>query len=310
MRSKWLIGLLVILVIAVAAVFLDPTLVLWGYIKREPFFNGRPVSYWNKALQNQDSAMQAEATQKLKDGGPAAAPILVALLTEKTSTGWASATVRVQVADLLGQMGQQEGGVKALVVALGDEDPHVRKVAATSLRTLAPASREAIPKLAATLAAGDAASIEAARALCEFRAEASPAIPELLAALKAKDSVLRWNAAKTLGKIGPSAKDTVPALIAAFTDEDAEVREHAAEALGDIGPDAKDGVPELIKLLKDPAPKVRKDAARSLGKIGPSAKSAVPALKPLLKDEDVRVRDLTAQALRILDPEYAKDIKP
>lgn len=52
---KKLLALLALLVLAVPlALWLDPTGVLLGWLRGEQFFQGRPTSYWNAALQDQD----------------------------------------------------------------------------------------------------------------------------------------------------------------------------------------------------------------------------------------------------------------
>src|SRR4051794_29142717 len=131
MKCKVLcIGLILLVVVIGAAIFLDPTAVLWGYLKREPFFNGRPATYWHRALKSQDPTVQKETDEKLKAGGPAAVPVLIVLLTEKRDAG----DVRWKAAEILGNMGADGAdAVPALATALRDDDPHVRAVAATAL---------------------------------------------------------------------------------------------------------------------------------------------------------------------------------
>lgn len=307
MTGKHLIlGLAVLVLVGVGAVFLDPTCVVWGYLKGEPFYHNRPVTYWHKTLKDQDPKVQEATFRTFKEGGAAGVPILVALLKEKTASGKDDPSVRLQAVTLLKELGPEaRDAVPALVEALKDDDLHVRTVAAATLEPLAPkeATTEVIPNLMALLPAHDAASAAAARTLSRFGPEARPAIPALLEMLKAKDARVRLNAARTLGKIKADAVGAVPDLITmALKDEDPKAREHAAEALGDIGPAASEGVPALIEVvMKDKVARVRRDAARSLGQIGPpAALPAVPALKGLLKDEDKEVREFAAKALRLL----------
>jgi HEAT repeat protein len=309
-RKRLLLGLAVGLpVVLIAAIFLDPTCVLLGYLRGEAFHRGRPTSWWKKALENPAPVVQAETFQNLKGGGQSAARVLVALLGEKSSSGWKSADVRWKAADLLGQVGPDATDTApALIEALKDEDLHVRTVAATSLGVLKPLPREAIPNLIALLGSGDRDSVAAARTLSLFGPEARSAIPALVEAMQAKDSEVRWNAIRTLGKIGPEARTAVPALIKALKDEDALVREHAAESLGEIGPDAREAVGPLIETLKDRVARVRRDTARSLGQIGEAARPAIPRLKELLGDPDKQIRQAVTKALRALgaDPGKAK----
>lgn len=81
--------------------------------------------------------------------------------------------------------------------------------------------------------------------------------------------------AEALGYIGPPA---VPELVAALKSPDPLVRKNAAEVLARMGSDAKPAVAALVQLLDDPDETIRKTAARTLGRIGPDAAAAVPAL--------------------------------
>jgi HEAT repeat protein len=302
-RIRLFLGLVVVAVAAaVAAVLLDPTHVLRGHLLGEVFYRGRPASYWGKCLTSEDPSVQAESVQTLTDGGESATDVLVVLLKQQGSDGWQSAEVRWKAAEILGRLGPKAGDHAAdLIAALKDDDMHVRTVVAESLGTLEPPPREAIPALISMLEKGDPSSTAAAKTLGWFGEEAAVAVPTLCAALKAKDSELRFNAAKTLGRIGPSAETAIPALVAALKDEVPRVRERSAESLGDIGPKAAVAVPDLIALLKDPDWRVRRDAVRSLGKFGPAARSAIPMLKTVLdEDKEDQVSKAAARSLRLL----------
>src|SRR5262249_37839669 len=89
---------------------------------------------------------------------------------------------------------------------------------------------------------------------------ASPAVPDLIAALKRPDALVRQNSALALGAIGPSASSAVPALTDALGDPDWAVRRQAALALGEIGPAAKTALPALAKLDTDANKPVREAA--------------------------------------------------
>jgi HEAT repeat protein len=302
-RKRLFLGLIVgLVVVAVAAIFLDPTYVLRGTLRREVFFRGRPASYWSSALKSTDPATQEESLRALSEGGSSAVPVLVALLNDKSAGSWGSAEVRWRAADILGRLGPEgKEATPALMEALSDKDMHVRTVVAGSLAALGQPPPEAIPHLVTVVEMGDLSSAAAAKTLSLYGPEARVAIPALLAALKAKEGELRWNAARTLGKIGPKAEQAVPALVAGLKkDSDPLVREHCAESLGEIGAAAGVAVPDLIAALKDPAPRVRRDSARALGQIGPPARPAVPMLKDLLKDKDALVRKAAERSLQQL----------
>ena len=105
-----------------------------------------------------------------------------------------------------------------------------------------------------------------------------------------KDKGVRASAAEALVKIGAPA---VEPLIAALKDKDSDVRYAAAKALGEI----KDprAVEPLIAALGDESSGVRLAAAKSLGEI--KDPRAVEPLSAALKDENKYVRRAAAHAL-------------
>jgi HEAT repeat protein len=301
-KSLLIVGLVAVAVAGALAVYLEPTRIVLGTLRRESFYRGRPTSYWRKALQSSDPVVHEQTLAALKEGGADSVPVLTELLAGGESGDWEGAEVRWTAAELLGEIGAPaRAGVPALVTALRDPDAHVRTVAAASLGAIGPAAAgEAIPALSERLHGDD--RLAAIKALCGFGAEAKPVVPALIELLRDPSEEVRWNAALTLGKIGPGAQAAVPALIAALKDTDANVREHAAESLGQIGAEARAAVPPLTATLKDSSPRVRRDAVRSLGQIGPAARDAVPTVRALLRDPDAKVRTAAEQALRRIAP--------
>ena len=304
----WLVLVSLVALLAMLAWF-EPTRIVRGWLAREAFYQGRPTSYWNKALRNEDPQARQNTLTELKKGGAEATPVLIELLVETTPPAEEAIEVRWTAGDLLGQQGKEGApAVPALAGALKDPDPHVRSVAAKSLGLIGPAAKAAVPQLKERLTTED--RLDAMKALANFGSEALPALESLTALLKDSDDKVRWQAARILGKIGPTAAPAVPALLAALKDEDDEVREHAAEALGDIGPNvpnANQVVTALAETLKDPKSNVRRDAVRSLGQLGPVARPALPEVKKLTTDKEQRVRDAAAKSVRQIDiPDEAK----
>jgi HEAT repeat protein len=298
MKRRWWLILLVVVALATAVVILEPTRTVLGYLRGEPFFDGRSASYWAGQLRDPAPDVQVKTRAKLTD--PAAAPVLIDLLQRHRDTAWSGAEVRWLSAEILGRIGDEaEGAVAALTEALHDRDPHVRAVAVHALGIVGPGAVVSVPSII-ELVSSDSDRLGAIKTLAVFGDESRAAVPALVEALHDRRAEVRWNAAKTLGKIGPDARAAVTALSTALKDEDSKVREHAAEALGDIGPDAKASVPDLIRALKDPEADVRRDAVRSLGKFGPAAKSAAPAIEELLKDQDPAVHVAATKALRLV----------
>ena len=299
MNKRRLLLLAGLVVFLVAVVLLEPTGILRGYLRQERFFGNRPSSTWGQRLRDPDPVVQKETMTVLKAGGTLAVPVLVELLRGKEGSAWQGAEVRWMAADMLGAMGHNaQEALPALWQALGDQDPHVRKVVADALLkldTLPPL--EVRDRLIELLKSED--RIASADLLCRLGPEAKEALQPLLAMAKDPDPTARWHAVATIGRIGPEAKTAVPDLRDALKDEDPQVREHAAESLGQIGSQARAALPALLVAVKDPVWKVRKDAARSLGQIGD--REAIPALKLLLQDEHETVRKYAQESLRQLE---------
>jgi HEAT repeat protein len=104
--------------------------------------------------------------------------------------------------------------------------------------------------------------------LSRHGADARPAVPALIEALKRPTPLVRQNAALALGTIGPSAESAVPALTEALGDPEWAVRRQAALSLGEIGPAAKPALTELTKREADANKQVREAAKGARKKIG------------------------------------------
>jgi len=85
------------------------------------------------------------------------------------------------------------------------------------------------------------------------RAAAKPALPQLIAALRDEDLVVRMTVGLALGNFGKDAKPAIRALIEAGNDRVGDwvsvplrdMRRAMAWALGEIGPEAKGALPAL-----------------------------------------------------------------
>jgi HEAT repeat protein len=279
-KRSILIGILVLAVLALVALF-EPTGVVRGFARGEPFFEGRPASTWAKRLHDENPKVKEDSQRSLKSAGPAAVPVLAAIVAAPADD-WSAGPVRILAADILAGLGPAaRAAVPVLVEALADRDASLRSHAADALGAIGPNDPSVVAALIAQLGTADA--LAATKGLGKCGAAALPATGALIKLLKSADSEVRWNAVKTLGKIG--AVEALEPLIAALSDSSELVREHAAEALGDLGPAAAAGVEPLKAALRDPYVKVRRDAARSLGQIGPAAKTAIPILQTLAKDD-------------------------
>src|SRR5262245_16097145 len=104
--------------------------------------------------------------------------------------------------------------------------------------------------------------------LSRHGADARPAVPALIEALKRPTPLVRQNAALALGAIGPGAESAVPALTEALGDSEWAVRRQVALSLGEIGPAAKPALGELTKREADANKQVREAAKGARKKIG------------------------------------------
>jgi hypothetical protein len=203
---RWPLWIALAVVIAGAAILLDPTHTLKGWLQGEPFYEGRPRSYWRKAIVSQDPAEQAQAEQAIRAGRAAAAPLLAEMLHGAAGNDWSAAQVRWKSAELLGAIGPpaRPHAELALVDALDDEDPHVRKVVAQAIESV---------------------GVEDPRC-----------VPPLIEMLGNEDTRVRREAARALGSMGPQARQAIPQIETLLQDPAEMVREAAATALRSIDP--------------------------------------------------------------------------
>jgi HEAT repeat protein len=123
-------------------------------------------------------------------------------------------------------------------------------------------------------------------------------VAELTAMLQDGDPAVQTQGAFGLSRLGAEAVPALPALIDALRSQNAQVRSYAALALGEIGPEARTAVSPLTELLRDREWTVRRQAAMALGRIGPDAKPAIAALEKLGQDPDNLVRKAAREALQ------------
>ncbi len=188
--------------------------------------------------------------------------------------------------------------VRALGRLLKDPVPKVRAAAAKALRDAARSNRDALSMLVEPLIDEDPEVRRyASDALQVHSAEAGPF---LIAALGHSSPALRETARKLLF---PDPRGVVHGLADALMNHRSpQVRELAAGELGRMGPAAEPAVAALWKAIDDDTLQVRLRAIRALGEIGPQAKNAVEALTRAAKDEALRTEaELALFRIRLPD---------
>lgn len=97
------------------------------------------------------------------------------------------------------------------------------------------------------------------------------AAEQVIPQLQARTPSERRQAADALVVLGADARPAVPALIEALKDEDEGVRLRAARALGVIGPEARAALPALNEALLDRSSQVMWEAVNAVRLISPPA---------------------------------------
>src|SRR6516225_5478682 len=101
MKQYWLIGLVLLVLAVLGAMYLDPNSRLLGLLAHESFYEGRPTRSWRQGLRDTSQTVQQETAEKLKQGGAAAVPVLAELVRGDGSADWNAQDVRVRAASIL-----------------------------------------------------------------------------------------------------------------------------------------------------------------------------------------------------------------
>jgi HEAT repeat protein len=304
-RRLVLIGLLLVAGLGVAVLASDSPYTLWGRLRGEHFYHGRPACSWRAAIQG----WFWPSTRNLKSISlSTGSPMPLAQVWQRLfGSGPEEANERPAVLS-----GDPEA-LPVLVDLLRDSDWVVRQEAALGLGNLGPAAAPAVPALAAALKDGDAGvRLSAAHALAWIGPAAGDAVPALTEALDDPVPGVQSAAAVALGKIGPGARAVVPALrrlldakAGSASESDKDLRMTVADGLWKIDGRADLALPVLLAGLADQRSESSALAAEALGAMGPEAKPAVPALLKAVQGPNPVPRDRAAQALDQIDPEAA-----
>ena len=219
----------------------------------------------------------------LGKSGPAAAPLLLAALDEKSS--------RIdEIAGALAQIGRPL--VDRLAEALKDPDPRVRRGAALALGQIRPVAVGISQKLMVGLGDPDrevkAAFLTAIGILGPRGRESVPAVRKLLQDSSAE---VRGKAIEILAHSAPRDDRLADDLTALVNDVDSGVQRRAIDTLRSLGPLGKRALPDVIAKLESKQTEVRLAAALMIGSHGEAAAAAVPAALDLARRSVARVTD-------------------
>lgn len=203
------------------------------------------------------------------------------------------------VAEELGKLGgvdAQEGGkarslrrLKKLIRELTSVDDDERCEAAKALREMKAEATPAVPALVKALDdEHDTVRRSVCNALREIGRPAKTAVPKLISLLDDANEDISSSAAFALRVISPetTAELFIPVLIKSTRNSDDDVASSARYVLRNLGSEAKPATQRMIELLKDPEPYVRRHAAYVLGRIGADATDAIGPLIEMFKDRE------------------------
>jgi hypothetical protein len=210
-RRVLLLGsLLGVALLLAVALFLEPTYVVRGLLRRETFYQGRSTSYWIHKIKAWDRPFNPDERR-----APNTPPSLIGDVINALGFGGRTAAPPFEP-ELYEPL--DPAAIPLLTELLREDDDQVCFLACNYLVGFGPK--------------GQAAS------------------PALVPLLKHPSALRRRSAASALAAMEPGVKEVVPDLIEALRDEDAKVNYCAVTGLGKVGPDARAAVPALLELLR------------------------------------------------------------
>jgi HEAT repeat protein len=279
-------------------------------LRKEPAYQGRPLSAWANDLRSGDARVRERALAALKQSPEgleylsqrvAARPGAIQRLTQIAGNHLPENLKRPfrrlfdpgkQILDkhLAAQALQQLGtnaapAVPALGRMLREPNVLLSSTAGVTLGRIGPA---ALPVLTDALNDPDfnVRSV-ACVALGQLGTNAAPAVPRLCEILEQESGPIVASAASALTQVKEPAVDAVIPLLSRTN---AATRRWAAYILGNAGTDANKAVPALVACTQDSQVQVRWMAVDALARLGQRSMPAAEALLSMLADPEATVR--------------------
>lgn len=263
----------------------------------EPRYDGRSLSEWVVALTDYSPDGEPEqAEEAIRQIGTNALPFLVQYCRYRPARWRLKSVAALEaVGEWLGRDWGQPPN-RCQVRAEG---------ALAALRIFGPEAAVAIPTLTQILETpgDDEHTMHAIFALGYIGIQA---LPPLMTVLTNSPSPLRSYAAMSLCALNTNAGPAVPSLVAYLRATNA-LAEYAVLRLGQLQQEPGVVVPALISALQDSRPEIRYAAARALQQFGDQARSAAPALVNLMTDPESDVSEGATNAVRAIVPELFAD---
>jgi HEAT repeat protein len=240
------------------------------------------------ALEGVSFAEQGTLT-RLREFGPAAAPLLRAVMTERDSSHVTRSASAFALATL--DAAQADAATAVLVEQVHAMGFSAQQVAPSLLVAL---GERAVPELVRHV---DDPMVVVV--LADMRADARAAVPALIARLEGG----RLDVAAALAEIGVDAgiEAARPVLARALEDENWQTVRTALYAIAELRGRGGEFIPRILELRDHPVAEVRLAAAVALADLGAMA-SAVPALERIALDTTVHDRYAAVRKLWALGP--------
>ena len=272
-------------IVIVIALMITVVLLIWKIRQispPEPSYRGKSLRAWlddRQITPNQQLVLSDEATEAVRNLGPAALPALLAWMEQADSllvrqTGWL----------------QRKTG---LPVALADHQAE-RTRALDGFRALGAAGQSAWPALVEIIL-HSADNRQVGDAMSALTVADSATMRLLAQALQDPDPRVRSNAIAAL-KFLRIAPDEVclPAIERLSNDPHPGIRLLVANTILDF----TDQLTKAVPSLKDPDPTVRVTAAQTIGEYRTRASAFLPDLEAAQADTDTAVRAAVSRALQ------------